>query len=284
MPVETPPGLKEPSTPSAATSRRSSSQLQPLRPTRLFQLGAPSNTNSTSPSAQSSRHGSIVTSPTSEQIPQSGGKFSLPNLRNMEQYPERSEASTPTAPAGIQGQDTTSHRRRAITPLMGPLDRAVQSFHDLRLDTGWEKSVLKPDSVQRREAERCFMNRDLPKAQSTTSLWPGPDPISQGVDEEPCHRKSTGQPAYHSRKAQDEPVLQSRQSFDGCETVRGSPHNFPATEVLYSDPARGHLQEETRGFPTMWSKNASYSEKLQDRNLEASSTVSALRIRHTDLI
>ena len=283
MPIETPPGLKEPSTPSTATSRRSSSQLQPLRPTRLFQLGAPSSTNSTSPSVQSSRHGSIVTSPTSEQVPQSGGKFSLPNLRNIGQYPERSEASTPTAATEMHGQDTASHRRGAITPLMGPLDRAVQSFQDLRLNTGWEKSVLKPDSVQRREAERCFQNKDFPKSQSTTSLWPGPGPTFQDVGEEPRHEKSTGQPSYHSRIAQDGPVLQSKQSFDECETVRGSPHNFPTTEESYSDHAQEHLQEDNRRFPTVWSNNASYSEPLLDRNLEASSTVIALRIRFTNL-
>ena len=164
---------QEPSTPSTTGSRRSSTQLQPLRPTRLFQLGAPSTSNSASASTQSSRHASIIPSPGSVQVVQPCGNCSLPDLREMEQYAERSENHTPVVSTESSRYGFTENTCGATTPLIGPVDRAVHSFHDLRLTNAWEAPSLMPASVERREAERLIKDRDTPKAQTSWSLLPG---------------------------------------------------------------------------------------------------------------
>ena len=173
---------QEPSTPSTTTtSRRSSTQLQPLRPTRLFQLGAPSTSNSTSASTQSSRHPSIIPSPGSSQLIPPTGNFSLPDLREIEQCTERSETGTPIPRSNPIGHEVAFQDQPSLSPLMGPVDRAVQSFHDLRLTNEWQAYSLKPGSVERHQAEKFDTDRDTPKARSTASLLPGfqyPEQIS----------------------------------------------------------------------------------------------------------
>ena len=181
---------QEPSTPSTTGSRRSSTQLQPLRPTRLFQLGAPSTSNSASASTQSSRHASIIPSPGSVQIVQPCGNYSLPNLREMEQCAERSENHTPIASTEPSVYRVTGSTHDAMMPLMGPIDRAVQSFHDLRLTNDWEAPSLMPASVERREAESLIRDRDTPKAQASKSLLPGFQYASHFMDEAAIARSS----------------------------------------------------------------------------------------------
>lgn len=169
-PVSTPMKVREPSTPSTTGSRRSSTQLQPLRPTRLFQLGAPSTSNSASASTQSSRHASINPSPGSFQVVQPSGNHSLPDLREMEQHAERSDSHTPVATIESSSNMLAQSARDVMMPATAHVDRTVQSFHDLRLTNDWEGFSLMPASLARHEAEQLSQNSDTPKALSTTSL------------------------------------------------------------------------------------------------------------------